>query len=512
MEKVLYVSLDERTCNYEFPQKLAEMTDDIQMVVPPVEMMGFKKKPADIDGLWNWVFENAPLCSYAIMSVDTMVYGNIINSRIHHRTEKECLESLSKFRTLKQKNPDLHIHAFNLVARVAAYNSDAEDPDYWAQYGMQIWKYAYLTDKEERGQISEAERSVRETLKVDIPGKYLNDFLNRRAVDRAVNLTCVDFVEENIFDILTVPKDDTAEYGYAAMDQLALAKRVQEKQLMDRVLVYPGADETGSVLFARVFNEIKHYTPRVYVRYSSTNGPMLIPLYEDRPMNEGIKAQINSMGGIVLDTPERSDCMLAVNSPGMHMIESQAQFNKDITFSTHINLNEFFRFQKYYHEEYKKPIGLAEVSTCNGCENECMDVARLTHSYDFLTAVGGWNTTANTIGVVLAQLAIASYYNNFCELPEKRWLSREFMMTHLATDWLYQSNVLPKYLNKIKDRVNPYELDENYDEAVAYFSAEIQKLIDEKFPEGLFGKEIRLKDLSFQWNGVFYIRLHVLLT
>ena len=226
------------------------------------------------------------------------------------------METLSRFTELKRKNPELSIHAFNLVARVAAYDSDAEDPDYWASYGRKIWRYACLTDKAERGEADEAERGECAALRREIPDGVLADFLARRAVDRAVNLACVDLVRDGVFDVLTVPKDDTAEYGYAALDQMAIAKRVRELRLPDRVLVYPGADEVGSVLFARVFNQIKNYRPRIYIRYSSVYGPFIVPRYEDRPLQEGIKAQITSLGGVVLDAPGDSDCMLAVNQPG----------------------------------------------------------------------------------------------------------------------------------------------------------------------------------------------------
>ena len=507
MKKILYVPLDERSCNYDFPRKLAAMTADMELLEPPMELMGFKKTPADPGKLWSWVFENAPECEYAIISVDTMVYGNLINSRTHHKTWEQCQELLDNFRKLKTENPRLRIHAFNLVARVAAYNSDAEDPDYWAQFGAQIWKYAYSRDKEERGLLSGAEKDVFSMLKTSIPAGILQDFLERRKVDRSVNLGCVDLVEEGIFEQLTIPKDDTAEFGYAAMDQRALASHIYEKQLMNRILVYPGADEVGSVLFARVFNKIHHYTPRICVRYSSTYGPFVVPLYEDRPLNESIKAQIHSLGGVMVHGADHSDCMLAVNSPGLHMTEASTQDNRDITCSTHANLPEFYASQRHYYETRHKPVGLAEVSVANGCDNECMDMGRLTGSYEFLTAVGGWNTTANTVGVVLAQLSIAGYYQGFLNMPEQLEQSRRFMKEHLLADWIYQSNVLPRYLEKTKGTVDPYALDGHMEQALAFFRREIQTMADRKFPEGLFGKPIVLEDLQFQWNGAFYIRL-----
>lgn len=223
MTKVLYVPLDERACNYRYPQELAQLTRNIELLVPPKDWMGFCKRPADVEKLWTWVFSHADECEYAILSVDTLVYGNIVGSRIHQRSEAECRALLDRFATLKQNHPALHIHAFNLVARVAAYNNAAEDPDYWAQHGAAIWRLGYLTDRQQRGVGGPEELSELEHLRSVLPPPVLEDFLRRRKTDLATNLRCVELTDQGVFDVLTIPKDDTAEYGYAAVDQQAVA-------------------------------------------------------------------------------------------------------------------------------------------------------------------------------------------------------------------------------------------------------------------------------------------------
>ena len=47
MTKILYVPLDDRDCNYEFPWLLSKMTEDIELLRPPYEWMGFLKTPAN---------------------------------------------------------------------------------------------------------------------------------------------------------------------------------------------------------------------------------------------------------------------------------------------------------------------------------------------------------------------------------------------------------------------------------------------------------------------------------
>lgn len=509
MVKVMYVPLDERACNYYFPQRLAEMTDNIELLVPPYEKMGMLKVPADYEYIWNWIFENAPRCEYAILSVDTLVYGNIVNSRTHHRSCSDCEKTLERFRELKRKNPHLKIHAFNLVARVAGYDNAHEDPDYWGTCGRDIWRYTCLMDRIDRQKADEAELSEFETLKNKIPREYLADFLERRTVDQFTNLYCVELVKDNIFDVLTIPKDDTAEYGYAAIDQKAVAQKVAGSRLMDRVLVYPGADEVGCVLFTRVFNLVNNYTPRVYVRYSSVLGPQIIPSYEDRPLHESIKAQITSLGGILEDSPNCSDCMLAVNSPGKYMIESSQQFTKDLTFSSHINIHELLRFIAYYREVYEKPVGIAEVSVANGCENEFMDYALISGVLDRVQAVGGWNTAQNTIGVVLAKIVIAGYYGCFSNDFANYRRLEEIKVRDIICDWLYQSNVLFKFILSTGGRIDPYHLGIHYTETKDYFEAGLKEMINEKF-QGVYKRaDIVLKDLRFNWDGVFYMDFQV---
>ena len=226
--KVIYVPLDERPCNYRYPQFLADLTDDVEILVPPVEYMGKLKKPSDVDKIWEWIFENAAVCSYAIISVDTMVYGNIINSRIHTRTKEECFGYLKNFIKLKEVNPRIEIHAFNLVTRVAADDNDAEDPFYWKHHGNKIWKYCYLTNKIGREMASNNEIVELEEVRESIPPEYLKNFLERREINRFINLQCLELVKNRIMDFLTIPKDDCTEYGFAAMDQQVLAKKILE--------------------------------------------------------------------------------------------------------------------------------------------------------------------------------------------------------------------------------------------------------------------------------------------
>jgi len=92
--KILYIPLDERPCNYYYPPSIANICSDIEVVEPPKEMLGRKKVPAKIDDLWKFVEENAPTCDALVLSLDMLLFGGIVPSRLHYAKEQDLKKNL----------------------------------------------------------------------------------------------------------------------------------------------------------------------------------------------------------------------------------------------------------------------------------------------------------------------------------------------------------------------------------------------------------------------------------
>lgn len=505
--KILYVPLDERPCNYLHPAMLAAISKGTELLVPPKECIGKLKEQADVRALWEWVLSKAATCRYAILSIDMLVYGNLIGSRTHHLSREQCEKRLSGLNQLKKINPDLSIYAFNLVARVANYDNAAEDPDYWDSYGAAIWGYCRLLDKRQRQELTEEDGIEFSRFQEEIPREVLDDFLQRREIDRFVNLRCLDFVRSGVIENLVIPKDDNAEYGYAAMDHRVIAAQIYEQHLMNRVMVYPGADEVGSVLLVRVMNHAFSYVPKVYVRYSSESGRLVVPGYEDRPLAEGVKAQIISAGGVCVPTPQESDFLLAVNAPGKRMQECAAQFvSKDISYDTCRNLHEFVRFFQYYRSQYGRPAAIADAAYCNGADNEFMALAQQEGVLEDTAAYCGWNTSCNTIGMCVAHASIAS----FCE--RQGWVngdeteSEKFLLRKVIEDWLYQANMRHELLAR-KDELgfNDFNVGDREAEITELMLALLREDIRKELGGSFRGKKIAVSGLRLPWHRVYDI-------
>ncbi len=512
MKTILYIPLDDRPCNYQYPQLLSQITLDTRLMMPPLSMMGRCKTPADIEGIWQWLFDHAADADYAILSVDTLVYGNIIHSRTHHRTQQQIVACMNRFKKLKEINPSLSIEAFNLVARVAGYNNDFEDPDYWKTYGYRIWKYGYLKDRINRGFASTEEIMENKMLQAEIPADILKDFLDRREKDAMVNRYSVDLVCEGVFSHLVVPKDDTAEFGYAAIDQRSLIAYIDEKRLHSRIMVYPGADEVGSVLFTRVFNQIHHWSPRIHVHYSSTLGPTIVPSYEDRPLGESIKAQITSLGGIMVNSDSESDLLFAVNSPGKIMQESSCQPQEDLSYSTYVGLHELFEYIRYYHRTYGRPVALSDVAYGNGADIRMMMQAQQCGVLDIIRAYGGWNTAENTNGMCLAHICIHTYCAQHDMTASQQLASKAFLARKVLEDYLYQAVLTPNIAREVQnlfEGCTSYDCSAQEEKIADYCGERLREAAQETFGGDFQGSHMTISDFSLPWNRVYELGFHL---
>ncbi|MGM9975207.1 MAG: DUF4127 family protein, partial [Clostridiaceae bacterium] len=435
--RLIYIPLDERPCNLNFPQKIAATRGDVELVAPSKELLGDKRKAADVSKLWNFVSENIAEVDAAVLSLDMLVYGGLIPSRLHKLTFQEVEESLNNLEKLKAINSKLKIYAFSCIMRAPQYNSSEEEPEYYEEYGFRIFRRKYLLDKRDRIGITPGEEE--ELSSITIPQDILKDYEERRLFNEEINLKIVELVEKGIIDFLVIPQDDSSEYGYTAISQKRVISYVKEKALEMKVNIYPGADEVGSTLMARAFNDYHNRTLKIYPFFSSTLGPQIVPLYEDRPMGESLKYHVRAMGGEIVDTAAAAEVLLAINSPGKVMEEAGSQDKTiDLTYSSHRNLFDFvMRIKSYIEKGYR--VALCDSAFANGGDLELLGYLDRLNLIDKLSAYAGWNTNCNTLGTVLSASAFFTPVINEKEINKDKLI--ENLIYRIVEDCYYQAKV-----------------------------------------------------------------------
>lgn len=103
--------------------------------------------------------------------------------------------------------------------RTPKYNSSDEEPDYYEVYGERIFRFGWLSDKANRENLMESEQQELEALQKELPQEVISDYETRRHFNVNANLTNIQLVKEGIIDFLSIPQDDSAPYGYTAIDQ-----------------------------------------------------------------------------------------------------------------------------------------------------------------------------------------------------------------------------------------------------------------------------------------------------
>ncbi|NET61944.1 MAG: DUF4127 family protein [Symploca sp. SIO2E6] len=437
--KILYIPLDERPCNFYYPQMIANLQDKLELVVPPLELLGSKKQAAVLHQLWPWIKAKSTTCHSAILSIEMLVYGGLLPSRLHQDSLEKLTANLHQIRLLKQDHPELQILASNLIMRTPAYNSSEEEPSYYEEFGEAIFNWGWLQDKENREGLTPKEREKFTQIEQKLPQAYLADYRSRRQKNREINQETINLVEEGVISFLSIPQDDCAKYGFTAIDQQQIVLRIIEKRLQRRIHLYPGADEVGCTLLARAYSQLTGLRRKLYPLYSSVNSETIIPLYEDRPLGESLKSHILAAGGQVVSSPQAADFVLAVNTPGKKMQEAWDNPIKDLTYTSDRNLR-FFVDQMETFLAAGKAVAIADVAFANGGETELVQLLDDTALWDQILAYAGWNTSCNTIGTVLATAIIGIGTSDRLALDYNK-------IYHILDGWAYQTVVRQDMIN-----------------------------------------------------------------
>lgn len=494
MKKVILLPLDERPCNYDFVYKLFQ-SDEIQLVRP--EKLGDKKVPADTDAIREFLIRESKDAYGLILSVDMLLYGGLVASRMHKETEEVLKERLSTIRMIKEQNPKIKVYAFHCIMRCPSYNSAEEEPDYYALYGADIFKAGVAKHKYQLGMAGKEEWLE---AKARIPAEVLEEFETRREVNRNMNIATIEYYKAGYIDALVFPQDDSAPYGYTAIDQMKVRSIIQKEGLTDEIILYSGADEVALSLTARFLNDLKGVRPAVYVKYATDAAKYMYPCYEGVRLGTTIGFHILSAGCVQTEQEENADFILVITAPDDRMEEAFDQPSISPNYNAERNMAELMRYICAKIKEGKR-VAIADNAYSNGGE---LDLIRMLNKHDILTKVcgyAGWNTNGNTLGTVLAE---AVYDYHYGETPQKQ----KFLVERYLEDMAYCGHVRGSVTKQINDTdFIKFAKEEDRKAVSEMVIRELEEFIEE-YMSTLSGK-IQIRHISMPWRRMFEIRIEI---
>ncbi|SRR5579884_102585 len=488
--RIAFLPLDDRPITRDAFLALAAIAG-ADVLTPPREMLGSLKTPADVEGLWSWIRGPGAAADLLIGSAELVVYGGLVPSRIGHEPLDRCLGLAARFREARRAAPrrGLLLSASNM--RLPAAADATEEPEYWADYGPQIFACSYHADRHARTGDAASARLAAEACAA-VPPAVLADVRARRARNLAVLLSLVDLAADGVLDALLIGQDDAAEFGWTRRDLRTVEAAIRDRGAGSRAWVTYGTDELASRLLARAVVAARGEQPRVRVVYSYPDNTDAIPRYEGQALDLTVTSHIVTAGARRVESD--ADLWLFVhNFPGAQE-EAPHQRPYDAA-----ELEGFLGALAGAASE-GHACGLADVRYSNGADRTL--VGRLLEAPGAygIRAYGGWNTTSNALGMTLAQ-----------SLLPAGAASRRFTILRLLDDWAYQaairqrlaSEVLPRYPGASAQHLGP---------AYRACAEACRGWLEREFVpllERCFGCRIRVEEVGFPWQRLFNVDLRL---
>lgn len=547
--KILLLPLDERPCNAAFPGRLFP-ADKVQILLP--RKLGHKKKPADFSVLSDFLFEKAKDADALLLSLDMLLYGGLIPSRLHHLKTETLFSRLHLIQELKEKYPALPIYAFATVMRCPAYSSDDEEPDYYERFGSAIHARGALmhralagltTSSEAEGPVpspagllpaasGEGEISAPFSSAEPVSASSLDDgdsqdpepclssdfetcladYLARRARNKQLSLQALELVKEGILESIVFPQDDSMRFGFPAMDQEEIRRRILTLGLTERAMMYPGSDEIALTLLCHLLLNHHGLLPKVYVKYLTDGARSLIPLYEGLPLSATTSYQLHAAGCVTADTCAEADLVLLETAASGSMEEAWSQPSRSPSYFAERNFPEMLSFIQRMRSA-GKVVTVADNAYANGGDLDLIRILDADHLLMDLQGYASWNTNANTMGCAIAMGVCAFLYGEQGLFPDPAAEAqrRNFLISRYIEDACYQADVRQYVTEKIRPLGFDYFFTgEEEGEVRDLILAELQIRIKTELSS--LADRIQIRRLTLPWKRMFEIDLEALLS
>jgi hypothetical protein len=446
--RVGLLPLDERPVNTRYPAMIAAIAG-VELALPPDDMLSNVREPARCDDLAAWLHAIAPALDALIVDVEMLTFGGLIASRISDDPPGAALSRLDVLRAIRSELPDLPILAFNVITRISNANACTEEPLYWETYGTRLYRLSQLLDRAAQGEPLLDEIAA---LRDEIPPEVLRDMLRRRLRNHIANLASLHLLDSGAINLLVLSSDDTSPFGLGSRekrwlanwaDLLALGQnhpatdgQENATRSSGMLLMYPGADEVGCALLARLINQHAGRAPRIAPIYAIPGGEEIVAPYEDGPVRLTVERQILAIGGTVATADANPDLWLAINTPSPRRTEWDETFAAEERDERYDHLDALVERVSALQESGQQVI-VADVAYPNGADPVLMEL--LIEKVDLLrlAGFGAWNTAGNTIGTALAQGCAAL----LATTPTQQIAHLRFLLHRFIEDWGYQQVV-----------------------------------------------------------------------
>lgn len=490
---ILYVPQDDRPVDYEYTVSTAEAAG-YQVLTPPAQYLSGMNFHGSPDKLMAWVDANAGKADAMVLSIDSLVYGGLVDSRKHNLPMETLTARLEKVEALHKSHKKVPIYVFSTVMRSPWAGGKGVEPDYYLTMGSDIYQLASLQAKMDEEGLNPQERNDWFAIMRRVPMEYLQDWYNRRRKNMSINYRLIDDARKGVFTYYSLGHDDNSVSTQSSLESkyLEMAGDGIPKTAFGS---FPGADQLGLLLITRASNDFNNYHPKITVIYPLGGGEKTVPRYDGQAIGKTIASHVEAIGGTMVDN-ERPDLLLAVNTPLTTSTTESANFEN---FPIMLQSTRDFLTQIEKAVNRGIPVSIVDMAFSNGSDNTLVYGLYQDQMMYRLAAYNGWNTASNSVGYGIAQGVLSKYMTADAH--------RDMLTTQYLDNWAYQANVRD-YIYRMQQKLEAGVVTQYY----PTLNEELQSRTKEqlqRYASTYLGIDPKTVDVTLPWQRLFEVYVDV---
>ena len=490
---ILYVPQDDRPVDYEYTVSTAEAAG-YQVLTPPAQYLWGMNFHGSPDKLMAWVEDNAGKADAMVLSIDSLVYGGLVDSRKHNLPMETLTARLEKVEALHKSHKKVPIYVFSTVMRSPWAGGKGVEPDYYLTMGSDIYQLASLQAKMDEEGLNPQERNDWFAIMRRVPMEYLQDWYNRRRKNMSINYRLIDDARNGVFTYYSLGHDDNSVSTQSSLESkyLEMAGDGIPKTAFGS---FPGADQLGLLLITRASNDFNNYHPKITVIYPLGGGEKTVPRYDGQAIGKTIASHVEAIGGTMVDN-ERPDLLLAVNTPLTTSTTESANFEN---FPIMLQSTRDFLTQIEKAVNLGIPVSIVDMAFSNGSDNTLVYGLYQDQMMYRLAAYNGWNTASNSVGYGIAQGVLSKYMTADAH--------RDMLTTQYLDNWAYQANVRD-YIYRMQQKLEAGVVTQYY----PTLNEELQSRTKEqlqRYASTYLGIDPKTVDVTLPWQRLFEVYVDV---
>lgn len=422
----LLVPLDDRPANLLFVQQVARIGQPQQaLAVTPRHLLGGLLRPGDCQAIANWTLQQAQAGDTVIVCTDMWLYGGLVASRSAATSEAELESRLEALRALCAKG--VKVHAIATIPRLSLRTSDAQAP-----HERTLANWAAKADLP--GAQAMLDSPDNSAFPSGVPPELVREYLGVRVRNTNALLRLVAMAPQ--FESLVLGQDDSHKTGIHVVEHEALRERIAVSPVADRITLVSGIDELSMSLVAGVLARRAGYLPTVRVVYSDPQAAEKIPPLESLPLGQMVREHLALSGARPVDD-ESAEVDLFVYAP----------YEKPYALPGEEKRPQSEAFVQSVREAMARGrrVAVADLSLVNRMDPFLAEAVLRDVSLPELQGFASWNTPANTVGTVIAQLvchrlAETSRWKLHDRLESEK-THQAFLLARMVDDYVYQTVV-----------------------------------------------------------------------